>query len=237
MKNRTMAYPHLLKACKLIFCLFLVSMLTNCMDLASQTPAQNKQGVVYKKGQVYTMRGLGGIFSKGMNRLENTLDNDYHVRTASTIWYKANKLSDYIIEHRKTKTLQGPIILIGHSLGANEQIKVAQNLYKAHIPVDLLITVDAVAPVKVPPNVKYVLNLYKPAFVPMFSGLKIKAEDPEFTYVNNFDVSKLQNIYVNHFTIDKHKEIQKIMLENVLAVINHTTRKHDDSVQQKTKNA
>ncbi|WP_232505542.1 alpha/beta hydrolase family protein [Legionella clemsonensis] len=196
------------------------------MDLASQTPAKNKKGATYKKGQVYTMRGLGGIFSTGMNRLENTLDNEYNIRTASTIWYKANKLSDYIIEHRKSQELAGPIVLIGHSLGANEQIKVAQNLYKAHIPVDLLITVDAVAPVKVPPNVKYVLNLYKPAYVPMFSGLKIKAEDPEFTYVNNFDVSKLNAIYVNHFTIDKNKEIQKIMLDNVLAVINHTPREH-----------
>ncbi|KTD13265.1 hypothetical protein [Legionella jamestowniensis] len=206
----------------LVICVFTSS----CMDLASQTPVKNKQGVTYKKGQVYTMRGLGGVFSTGMNRLENTLDNEYNIRTASTIWYKANTLSNYIIEHRKSKEIDGPIVLIGHSLGANEQIKVAQNLYKAHIPVDLLITVDAVAPVKVPPNVKYVLNLYKPAYVPMFSGLKIKAEDPEFTYINNFDVSKLKNIYVNHFTIDKNKEIQKIMLDNVLAVINNTKREH-----------
>ncbi|CEK11477.1 hypothetical protein [Legionella hackeliae] len=224
-----MKYPNNLKSPQFIrpLKLLLASIfITGCMDLASQAPDKNKKGVVYKKGQVYTMRGLGGIFSTGMNRLENTLDNEYNIRTASTIWYKANKLSDYIIEHRKSKELQGPIVLIGHSLGANEQIKVAQNLYKAHIPVDLLITVDAVAPVRVPPNVKYVLNLYKPAYVPMFSGLKIKAVDPEFTYVNNFDVSKLKNIYVNHFTIDKNKEIQKIMLENVLAVINNTPKKH-----------
>lgn len=232
-----MKHP-LLSVCKLISCLFLASIsITGCMDLASQAPAKNKQGVVYKKGQVYTMRGLGGIFSKGMNRLENTLDNDYNVRTASTIWYKADKLSDYIIEHRKYKKFQGPIILIGHSLGANEQIKVAQNLYKANIPVDLIITVDAVAPIRVPPNVKYVLNLYKPAYVPMFSGLRIKAVDPEFTYVNNFDVSKLQNIYVNHFTIDKHKEIQKIMLDNVLAVINHSKRPTNNPSEIKTKSA
>jgi hypothetical protein len=117
-------------------------------------------------------------------------------------------------------------VLIGHSLGANEQIKVAQRLYRAHIPVDLLITVDAVAPVRVPPNVKYALNLYKPALVPMLSGLKVKAEDPEFTYVNNLDVSKLNNINVNHFTIDKNKQIQKIMLESVLAAINKPNSKH-----------
>ncbi|KTD18297.1 hypothetical protein [Legionella jordanis] len=221
-----------IKSILAVFLLLLSIIPAGCMDLASQTPPENKLGVKYKKGQVYTMRGIGGIFSTGMNRLENTLDNQYRVRTASTIWYKANKLSDHIIQHRKDKSLEGPIVLIGHSLGANEQIKVAKNLYKAHIPVDLLITVDAVSPVKVPPNVKYVLNLYKPAYVPMLSGLKVKAEDPEFTYINNFDVSQLKGIYVNHFTIDKHKEIQKIMLENVLAVINKPNQKHTESLSK-----
>lgn len=196
------------------------------MDLASQGVVKDKRAKYYTKGQVYTMRGLGGIFSTGMNRLENTLENEYKIRTASTIWYKANTLSDYIIKHYETKELQGPIVLIGHSLGANEQIKVAQNLSRANIPVDLLVTVDAVSPVKVPPNVKQVLNLYKPAFVPMFSGLKIKAVDPEFTYVDNFDVSRIKDVYVNHFTIDKNKEIQKIMLQKVLAVINDMNKKH-----------
>lgn len=206
---------------KIIFSLGIVLpvFLVGCMDLASQNKTKQKKEGTYIKGQVYTMRGLGGIFSTGMNRLENTLDDYYHIRTASTIWYKANELSDYIAKHYQSNELKGPIVLIGHSLGANEQIKVAQNLNKVHIPVDLLITVDAVCPVKIPPNVKRVLNLYKPALVPMFSGLKVKAVDPESTHINNFNVATIKNVYVNHFTIDKNREIQKIMLENVLAVV------------------
>lgn len=175
---------------------------------------------MYRKGQVYTMRGLGGIFSRGMNRLEDTLEDKYHVRTSSTIWYKANELADFIHTHYMDKSLTGPIILIGHSLGANEQIKVAKDLAKWNIPVDLLMTIDAVCPIAVPANVKEVFNIYKPSFVPMFSGLKLRpclSESP--THINNFNVKCIKNVYVNHFTIDKNAAIQKIMLEKVLSII------------------
>lgn len=199
------------------------------MDLASNEAKNHRmqqKKITYKKGQVYTMRGLGGIFSTGMNRLENNLEDNYHIRTSSTIWYKANTLSDFIIANYRSKTLQGPIILIGHSLGANEQIKVARNLAKADIPVDLLITIDAVSPVKVPPNVKETYNLYKPSFVPMFSGKKVKPMMPD-TRIENSDVTKLKGLYVNHFTIDKHSATQQIMLEKVLAVINAANKKQN----------
>ena len=208
--------------------MLLVSMLlTSCMDLASNE-SKNKQAMLnhisYREGQVYTMRGLGGVFSRGMNRLEDTLENDYSIRTSSTIWYKANKLSDFIIENHRNKTLQGPIILIGHSLGANDQIKVAKNLARAEIPVALLITVDAVAPIEVPPNVKHVFNIYKPGLVPMISGRALRATDPERTEINNFNVMTLKNIYLNHITIDKNKTIQKIMLDKVLATMKDSIR-------------
>lgn len=202
--------------------LMITSCFSGCMDLASNEN-KNRQAlakkITYQKGQVYTMRGIGGIFSRGMNRLEDTLEDDYHIRTSSTIWYKAGTLSQFIIKHYQSGELTGPIILIGHSLGANEQIKVAGNLARANIPVALLITIDAVAPVMVSPNVKKALNIYKPGIVPMFSGLTLKAIDPVHTQIDNFNVNAIKTIYVNHFTIDKNDTIQKIMLDNVLATL------------------
>jgi hypothetical protein len=219
------------KTTRLILPLWLLAssiLVTGCMDLASNESKNRKaaaQKIKYRQGQVYTMRGLGGVFSKGMNRLEDTLEDDYHIRTASTIWYKAKPLSDFIIKNYKSKELQGPIVLIGHSLGANEQIKVARNLERAHIPVALLMTIDAVSPVTVPPNVQHAFNIYKPGIVPMFSGLALKAMDPEFTKIDNFNVTKIQGVYVNHFTIDKNSKIQKIMLDKVLAALKDTKGK------------
>lgn len=200
-----------------------LGLLSACMDLAtneSKLKKASQRHFAYRKGQVYTMRGLGGIFSRGMNRLEDTLEDNYHVRTSSTIWYKANELSDFIHTNYVNKTLTGPIILIGHSLGANEQIKVAKNLAKWNIPVELLMTIDAVSPIAVPTNVKEVFNIYKPGFVPMFSGLKLKPVVPQSpSHIDNFNVDAIKKVYVNHFTIDKSAVIQKIMLEKVLSII------------------
>lgn len=211
-----------IKLVVLVALLVSISLLSACMDLASNEH-KNRQAlakkITYHKGQVYTMRGIGGIFSRGMNRLEDKLEDDYHIRTSSTIWYKADTLSRFIIKHYQSGELTGSIILIGHSLGANEQIKVAAYLARANIPVALLITIDAVSPVRVPANVKKALNIYKPGIVPMFSGLTLKAIDPARTEIINFDVNAIKTIYVNHFTIDKNDTIQTIMLDNVLATL------------------
>ena len=195
--------------------------LTACIDLAgTQSLAKNKNYVFNSRAQVYVMRGgLGGIFSTGMNQLQKTLERDYKIKTESTTWFKAYSLADYIVKHYGSKGLSGPIVLVGHSLGANEQIKVARILAKAHIPVAILITVDAVSPLEVSPNVKYVLNIYKPSFVPMFSGLRVRAIDPTRTQVENLNVDTIKEVGVNHFTIDKHEVIQKIMIEKILAAI------------------
>lgn len=195
--------------------------LAGCIDLAgTRSLAQDKNYVFNSKAQVFVMRGgLGGIFSTGMNDLQRTLERKYRIRTESTVWYKASTLSNYIIKNYGTKALPGPIVLVGHSLGANDQIKVAINLQKKQIPVALLITIDAVSPLKVPANVKQVVNIYKPSFVPLFSGLQIKAVDPASTRIENINAQTLNKIAVNHFTIDKNLEVQKLMIDKTLAAI------------------
>ncbi len=208
-----------------IFVTLLTSVcLTGCIDLAVND-GKNKRvdlkKITHAKGEVYTMRGgLGGVFSKGMNRLEDNLENDYQIYASSTVWYKANALSQHIIAQYKTEKVHGPIILVGHSLGANEQIKVARNLARANIPVALLMTIDAVSPVTVPPNVEYAFNIYKPSFVPLFSGLTLKAMDQKRTHIENFNVTAIKDTSVNHFTIDGNKQVQKLMLDKVLAILN-----------------
>jgi hypothetical protein len=167
------------------------------------------------KGEVHAMRGGLGIFSKGMNQLQVAVAEKYKVRSTSWMWYNAGTLSREIIKYHYKYQSNRPIILIGHSLGANEQIKVAHNLEKAGIPVALLVTVDAVSPNKVPANVKQVLNIYKPGFVPMFSGLKLKAINPNTTVIDNINVNTLKGNRVNHFTIDKDKLVQAIILDKI----------------------
>lgn len=204
--------------------LFLFALLTGCIDLApSKSLAQQKGYQFLSRAQVFVMRGgLGGVFSTGMNQLQKTLERQYRIKTESTVWYKAEALSRDIITHYGKKSLPGPIILVGHSLGANEQIKVARNLEKFHIPVALIITIDAVSPLAVPSNVKKIVNIYKPGYVPLFSGQLIKVIDAKKTQLENIHVTDIKTNTVNHFTIDKNSAIQQLMVEEVLAAVRHS---------------
>ncbi|KTD47686.1 hypothetical protein [Legionella quateirensis] len=218
------------------FLLLLTSViLTGCVDLSGSRSAYRKKAThntstvnkntpnvnttPVKKGEVHTMRGGLGIFSKGMNQLRDTVADKYHISSRSTMWYNAGEVSRNIIDRYYRQKEHRPIILIGHSLGANEQIKVARNLNDAGVPVALLVTVDAVSQTIVPPNVKQVLNVYKPGYVPMFSGLKLRAVNPEATHIENVNVDSLKEVNVNHFTIDKDKVVQAMILDKVEKVL------------------
>lgn len=208
---------------KSILLAVLTPLLTACIDLAAtKSLARDPHHVFKSPAAVFVMRGgLGGIFSTGMNQLQKTLEYQYNVHTESTVWYHAYDLGVRIREQYGRPGLRGPIVLVGHSLGANDQIKVAQTLNRAGIPVELLMTVDAVSPIRVPPNVKKVLNIYKPSFVPMFSGQRIIAENAAVTRIENLNVDTVSGLSVNHFTIEKNAAIQKLMLDAVLQAIHY----------------
>ncbi|MDP3705429.1 MAG: hypothetical protein Q8R24_05915 [Legionellaceae bacterium] len=209
--------------------LLIMGLLTGCVDFAVNHDKNTQHKRIthspYLSSEIYTMRGgLGGVFSKGMNHLENTLENDYGIPASSTVWFKGHELSHSIIKRYQSSTHHRPIILVGHSLGANEQIRIAHELNQAHIPVALLMTIDTVIPASIPPNVKHAFNLYKPSFVPLFSGLTVRAEDPQKTWLENINIEKINDVNVNHFTIDSHDVVQKMMLQKVLATLNRTSK-------------
>lgn len=191
-------------------------------DSKSVPSAQKKIKISKSKpyyGEVHTMLGGLGLFSTGMRTLSNTVVEECNIPAPSDMWYNAGHVSRSIIYYYQKHKRHRPIILVGHSLGANEQIKVARNLNKAGIPVDLLITVDAVSQRIVPPNVKHALNFYKPGFVPMFSGLQLKAVNPEQTHIDNINVTTIKGINVNHFTIDKDSLVQAMIMDEVKKVL------------------
>ena len=206
---------------------FIASLLSGCVDFAvnhDKTKQFHQRASVnrHAPGEIYTMRGgLGGIFSKGMNRLESTLENDNNIPALSTVWFKGGPLSKDIMRHYKDGRSRRPIILAGHSLGANEQINIARTLNKSHIPVALLITVDPVIPATIPPNVCRAINFYKSSFVPLLSGLRVRADNPQRTHLENIDVTRLPGVKVNHFNIDSSPVIQQRMLKEVIQALNH----------------
>lgn len=200
--------------------------LTACVDLSGSRStymhglwSQSFQHSSVYHGEVHTMRGGLGIFSIGMNQLRDAVIQEDKIPAYSTMWYNAGDVTRFIVASYYREKHPYPIILVGHSLGANEQIKVARNLNQYGIPVALLVTVDAVSQTIVPPNVHYALNLYKPGIVPMFSGLRLRAVDPTKTKIDNINVTTLPDMKVNHFTIDKDKVVQAMILAHIKQVL------------------
>lgn len=215
---------------RLLFLLTFALSTSACVDLSrigssshlksahtTNSKATKTKIIAKKEVEVHTMLGGLGLFSKGMYKLRDSVADIYHVPSDSIMWYNAGDLSRTIVKNYYA--YHRPIILVGHSLGANEQIKVARNLNKLGIPVDLLVTVDAVSQTIVPPNVKYALNVYKPGYVPMFSGLRLRAVDPQATHIENINMATMQGVKVNHFTIDKDDVVQNRILAQIEQVL------------------
>ncbi len=104
-----------------------------------------------------------------------------------------------------------PIVLIGHSAGADSTISIAQALNQYGIPVALIVNFDPVSPDPVPPNVKQIVNYY----VPAGWGAAVAA-DPRFK-------GKLANVNenatANHFSIDKDDSLQRQTIAKVMAAL------------------
>ncbi|HEX4409630.1 MAG TPA: thioesterase domain-containing protein [Xanthobacteraceae bacterium] len=166
--------------------------------------AQARLSVRTMQPRVYLMRGFLNVFSLGMDDLGDRLRAD---GISATVTNHADE--DYIVSQIVASYQAGdrsPIVLIGHSLGADAVITMAQALDRYSIPVALLVLFDGTAPHQVPGNVTTALNFTK-AF--MLSP----AADFHGTLSN---VDLRNDPSVDHLSIDKTPSLQATTLDYVL---------------------
>ncbi|MFK7789377.1 MAG: hypothetical protein AB8C95_07820 [Phycisphaeraceae bacterium] len=194
-------------------------------------PIEYAQAEPDKPGTTFLILGLWNFFSKGLVDITDDLNEDGHyARTLSG--YAWQDIGDHIIEAESKGELRRPLILGGHSLGADKSLKLARKLEKAGIAVDYVVLLDATNPPDVPSNVKRCHNIYlsHPAtdWFPAFRGIPVQAVNPE-TELINFNVrlvetGPLSEIDFNHFDIESDPDIQAFMVELIRARLNG---KHD----------
>jgi pimeloyl-ACP methyl ester carboxylesterase len=127
-------------------------------------------------------------------------------------------LAERIIAARQAGSKR-QIVLIGHSLGGDDVIKVAERLNQAGIAVDLLMPVDPVSPGAVPGNVRRVVNYFQSnngfgqAVRPGvgFRGVLVNSD----LETNRRD---LRDPTTGHTTIDKGVKVQLDILREVRRV-------------------
>ena len=88
--------------------------------------------------RVILLRGWFGVFSTGLDSLADELKAKGIKAEVAGHLYWSTAVADIVRERAAGKI--GPIVLIGHSQGANNVIDAARSLQAHNIPVDLLVT-------------------------------------------------------------------------------------------------
>src|SRR5260370_35239143 len=109
--------------------------------------------------QVYRLKGLADIFSTGLDFLQAKLQARGIVGEVHS-HAQAEELAQSAIAKWRGGA-RGPIIIIGHSLGADAAIAMAQRLGAAGGPVALLVTFSAVDAAPVAANVARAVNYFQ----------------------------------------------------------------------------
>ncbi len=167
--------------------------------------------------EVYLLRGLFNVFSLGMDDLAAKLRaSGVAAQTLNhTGWSEA--AAEIIAARRQGQNRR--IVLIGHSLGGNDIIRLAEKLGRNGVPVDLLIPVDATVPDAIPANVRRVVNYYQSnngwgsavQAGPGFRGALVNAD----LVTNRRD---LNDPTIGHTSIDKSGRIHREIVGMVVAL-------------------
>ena len=161
--------------------------------------------------KVVLLRGWFGVFSTGMDSLADELKaKGIHAQVAGhTSWKTA--VSDILRERAAGKT--GPLVLMGHSQGANNVIDMARALAAHNVRVDLLVTLVPLMQNPVPANVVRAINYYQS---PGWWGSPLAADPGFHGKLTNIDVADDPTIL--HISIDKSARIYSDISREVLAL-------------------
>jgi hypothetical protein len=160
--------------------------------------------------RIYMFRGLFGIFSLGIDKLAAKL-REAGYEPAILGWEQWGIAANEIIANNRRGDT-GHIILIGHSLGSDSTIQIANNVVLENIPIDLIVTFDITQPLEVPANVERFINFYQNNGV----GQRAVA-GPRFQgQLSNVDLSADHSL--DHLNIDESEKLQQLVVNNIFDV-------------------
>ncbi|HWA28732.1 MAG TPA: hypothetical protein VG734_23985 [Lacunisphaera sp.] len=124
-----------------------------------------------------------------------------------------------------------PLILIGHSYGADAAISIAEDLTRHRGQVDLLITLDPCLPPPVPESVKVCRNFYRSNglrdILPVFRGVAVRPTAGARVDLANFDLHgdrrDLLEADTDHFKITSNTRVNEAILREVRAACETAT--------------
>jgi hypothetical protein len=171
-----------------------------------------KAPAAYTYGHVYLFRGIGNFLSRGID----TFDTELEARGVPVSIYNHRlwpTAADEIVAGYRTGKNVLPIVIIGHSLGANSAILLSNFLGEKGVPVRLVVTFDHV--LDMPPlanNAAELIDYYKPPF-----GQPTKVA-PDFA--GPVAATNLEGREdVTHDSIDKTPAFHKVVLDKIIDIL------------------
>jgi pimeloyl-ACP methyl ester carboxylesterase len=163
---------------------------------------------VNTQAQIYLLRGLANVFSRGMDEIGERL--------------RASGFSPIVINHRgwqnAADTIAGnvrdgntaPVILIGHSLGANAAFQMAKRLQAQNVAVAYLAVFDPTRRFTVPANVQHFVNFYQN------NGHGRPASFSASRRENKVNLNLTTSPGLRHTNIDQSRRLQNIVVERIM---------------------
>jgi pimeloyl-ACP methyl ester carboxylesterase len=162
--------------------------------------------------QIYLLKGLADVFSTGLDFLQTKLQargivGEVHSHSE---W---ETLADSAIARWRSGA-HVPIIIIGHSLGADAAIQMAQKLGEAQVPVALLVTFSALDSGPANANVARAVNYFQSNST--WHGVITRGAGFHGT-LDNVDLANAPGI--THFNIEKADNLHAATIAKVLAIV------------------
>jgi pimeloyl-ACP methyl ester carboxylesterase len=181
---------------------WLVLFVAACLfGFAGPAAAQSKS----PQPRVYLLRGLANVFSLGMDDLTAKL-NARGIKATVHPYTEWQTLARYAAEQSAAGggKQRAPVIIIGHSLGADAAVYMANRVTELGAPVPLVVTFDPVTPTTASSRIGKVVNYYQAGG----SGKPVSG-----ARVSNVDLTRSEAL--THLNIDKSPSLH----EQVIAMI------------------
>lgn len=192
----------------------IVSKVVEAKDSQEQILAAKK---ARHRADVVFVRGGFNVFSNGLDEMAKKLVKQ-GVKVDVVSHNSEQAILQRIIDNRKRFGAK-PIVLVGHSWGANAVIRIAQGLRKKGIRVNYMATFAATNPGKIPSNVRKATNYY---FAKDGWGKPVARGPGARGNIKNIDLSKTAGVH--HFNIEEFPKLQRQVIRNVMRFIGRKGR-------------
>ncbi|MET0445375.1 MAG: hypothetical protein ABWY35_03300 [Pseudorhodoplanes sp.] len=163
-------------------------------------------------GHVYLLRGLvGEVFSLGFYDLSARIRERGIDATVHSMYAPGLLAGEIIAGYRRAPA---PIVLIGHSSGADAAIDIAESLRRANVPVAVMFGFDPTPLAgRIPANVELFMNLYQKTN--LIGGGEASAAPGFAGRIVNVDLRERREII--HITLDKSPVLHKLVADKIVA--------------------